>query len=97
MLCGAQVNSSDALGRMTTIRKPDLNLVPVAPLVARADEEGLVTGVSCPLNAAVDLHDIAGCKDLLESYFMQVMPLSLAPVQLFCNCFASTWSITYRL
>ncbi len=70
--------SSDALGSMATIRKLDLNPVPVTPLVARADEEGVVTGVTCPLNAAVDLHGIVGCKDLLESCFMQVMSLSLA-------------------
>ena len=45
---------------------------PVMPLVAILDEEGQMTGITCPLNVGVDPHDIEGCEDLLESYFMQV-------------------------
>ena len=69
---GFQVASPDPLGRMATIREPDASAVPVMPLVAILDEEGQMTGITCPLNVEVDPHDIEGCEDLLESYFMQV-------------------------
>ena len=72
-MSGFQVASPDPLGRMTTIREPDASGVPVMPLVAILDEEGQMTGITCPLNVGVDPHDIEGCEDLLESYFMQVM------------------------
>ena len=72
-MSGFQVASPDPLGRMTTIREPDAGAVPVMPLVALLDEEGQMTGITCPLNVGVDPHDIEGCEDLLESYFMQVM------------------------
>ncbi|DBB07428.1 TPA: hypothetical protein ACH3X3_008910 [Trebouxia sp. C0006] len=68
----SQVASPDPLGRMATIREPDASAVPVMPLVAILDEEGQMTGITCPLNVGVDPHDIEGCEDLLESYFMQV-------------------------
>ncbi|DBA74097.1 TPA: hypothetical protein ACH3X1_010905 [Trebouxia sp. C0004] len=68
----SQVASPDPLGRMTTIREPDASAVPVMPLVALLDGEGQMTGITCPLNVGVDPHDIEGCEDLLESYFMQV-------------------------
>ena len=64
-----QVGSPNGLGRMPTIREPDINAM---PLVAILDEEGQMTGITCPLNVGVDPHDIEGCEDLLESYFMQV-------------------------
>ena len=51
-------------------------MAPVMPLVALLDEEGQMTGITCPLNVGVDPHDIEGCEDLLESYFMQVGPYS---------------------
>lgn len=70
-----QVASPNALGRMPTIREPDVSSV---PLVAILDEEGQMTGITCPLNVGVDPHDIEGCEDLLESYFMQVCPCTLA-------------------
>lgn len=59
-----------SLGRMPTIREPEGASL---PLVAILDEEGQMTGITCPLNVGVDPHDIEGCEDLLESYFMQVM------------------------
>lgn len=65
----SQVGSPNVLGRMPTIREPDVNPM---PLVAILDEEGQMTGITCPLNVGVDPHDIEGCEDLLESYFMQV-------------------------
>lgn len=59
-----------SLGRMPTIREPEGASL---PLVAILDEEGQMTGITCPLNVGVDPHDIEGCEDLLESYFMQVL------------------------
>ena len=61
-----------SLGRMPTIREPEGASM---PLVAILDEEGQMTGITCPLNVGVDPHDIEGCEDLLESYFMQVLYL----------------------
>ncbi len=72
-MSGVQVTSPDPLGRMTTIREPDASAGPAMPLVAILDEEGQMTGITCPLNVGVDPHDIEGCEDLLESYFMQVI------------------------
>ena len=69
-----QVNSPNAAGRMATIREPEISTPSVVPLVAILDEEGQMTGITCPLNLGVDPHDIEGCEDLLESYFMQVKP-----------------------
>ncbi len=66
-----QIATPSALGRMTTIREPDVSPTPGMPLVAILDEEGQMTGITCPLNVGVDPHDIEGCEDLLESYFMQ--------------------------
>ena len=57
---------------MTTIREPDGIATPAMPLIAILDEEGQMTGITCPLNVGVNPHDIEGCEDLLESYFMQV-------------------------
>lgn len=59
-----------SLGRMPTIREPDSG--GSMPLMAIIDDEGQMTGITCPLNVGVDPHDIEGCEDLLESYFMQV-------------------------
>ena len=64
-----QAGTPSMLGRMPTIREPD---VAPMPLVAILDDEGQMTGITCPLNVGVDPHDIEGCEDLLESYFMQV-------------------------
>ena len=63
------------LGRMPTIREPDVTAM---PLVAILDDEGQMTGITCPLNVGVDPHDIEGCEDLLESYFMQVRVIIIA-------------------
>ena len=82
-MSGFQVTSPDPLGRMTTIREPDASAGPVMPLVAILDEEGQMTGITCPLNVGVDPHDIEGCEDLLESYFMQVYIQSLEYTHLF--------------
>lgn len=68
---------SPTMGRMMTIREPQTEVpsTPTGPLVAILDEEGVMTGITCPLNVGVDPHDIEGCEDLLESYFMQVSTL----------------------
>ena len=71
------------LGRMPTIREPDVTPM---PLVAILDDEGQMTGITCPLNVGVDPHDIEGCEDLLESYFMQVS-VSIWPP----NCYHTNW------
>lgn len=70
------MGSPTAIGRMMTIREPQAEVPPTpsGPLVAILDEEGVMTGITCPLNVGVDPHDIEGCEDLLESYFMQVSP-----------------------
>ena len=57
---------------MTTVRESEIGTPTVMPLVAILGEEGQMTGITCPLNLGVDPHDIEGCEDLLESYFMQV-------------------------
>ena len=59
---------------------------PVMPLVAILDEEGQMTGITCPLNVGVDPHDIEGCEDLLESYFMQVGGCRHCPCILLSIC-----------
>ena len=91
----SQVGSPSVLGRMPTIREPDVSPIPLVAI--HMDEEGQMTGITCPLNVGVDPHDIEGCEDLLESYFMQVPTLLLTHAQswdLWCLSFylmGRTW------
>ena len=81
-----QVGNPSILGRMPTIREPDVTPM---PLVAILDDEGQMTGITCPLNVGVDPHDIEGCEDLLESYFMQVRLSTLSVSKLLLYQLAS--------
>eukprot|EP00891_Asterochloris_glomerata_P003934 jgi/Astpho2/3934/fgenesh1_pg.00063_%23_10_t len=59
--------------RQLTLTRGDADAIAAgAPgLLALLNDEGQVTGVTAAVNV-VDPHNIEGCEDLLESYFMQV-------------------------
>ena len=80
------MGSLTAFGKMSTVRESEMGTPTVMPLVAILDEEGQMTGITCPLNLGVDPHDIEGCEDLLESYFMQVSDCRLTSGLWFTHC-----------